>query len=454
MADNTVLPVGAGGDTIADEDIAGVKYQRVKLVDPTVGSTTGIGTVANPLNVANASLPLPTGASTSALQTTGNTSLSSIDTKTPALGQQLAAASSPVVLTAAQLTTLTPPAAITGFALEAGHLATIDTSTAKIPAQGQALAAASMPVVLTAAQITTLTPPAAITGFALEAGHLATIDTSTARIPAQGQALAAASMPVVLTAAQITTLTPLSTVTSNQGTANATPWNENIAQVGGSAVTLGQKVSASSIPVVLASDGLGTTQATAIYQQRRVLNTYTAVFRLAARPYAISKTFTAGSRFQFATIHHAATAVKTVKLKRVEVALESSSVAGITMADLVRITAAPATGNPAITPSPTNPANAAAEATCLTLPTTAGTEGALHSTLEWNLGITGAASVVSPPPALNWYTLWPQTQGASEADENQFPTIRSGVLEGFAVTLDCNAASVVKGYVVIEFTEE
>ena len=56
---------------------------------------------------------LPTGASTSALQTTGNTSLASIDTKTPALGQALAAASTPVVLTAAQMTTLTPLSTVT-----------------------------------------------------------------------------------------------------------------------------------------------------------------------------------------------------------------------------------------------------------------------------------------------------------------------------------------------------
>jgi hypothetical protein len=44
------------------------------------------------------------------------------------------------------------------------------------------------------------------------------------------------------------------TVTANQGTANATPWNENIAQWGGTATSLGQKVSASSVPVVIASD--------------------------------------------------------------------------------------------------------------------------------------------------------------------------------------------------------
>src|SRR5258707_8350922 len=82
------------------------------------------------------------------------------------------------------------------LALEAGHLATIDSH---IPAQGQALAAASVPVVLPATQITTLTPPAAITGFALEAGHLANIDTHT---PAQGQATMANSSPVVIASNQ------------------------------------------------------------------------------------------------------------------------------------------------------------------------------------------------------------------------------------------------------------
>lgn len=63
---------------------------------------------------------LPAGLATSAKQDTGNTSLASIDAKTPALGQALAGGSVPVVLTAAQLATLTPPAAITGFALETG----------------------------------------------------------------------------------------------------------------------------------------------------------------------------------------------------------------------------------------------------------------------------------------------------------------------------------------------
>lgn len=126
------------------------------------------------------------------------------------LGQAIAAASIPVVLTAAQLAAITPPAVITNYAAETGgNLAAIKADTDKIPAQGQALAAASMPVVLPAAQITTLTPPAAITNYANETGgNLAAIKASTANIPAQGQALAAASLPVVLTAAQVTALTP------------------------------------------------------------------------------------------------------------------------------------------------------------------------------------------------------------------------------------------------------
>jgi hypothetical protein len=59
-------------------------------------------TVTNTVAVSAASLPLPTNASTSALQTTGNTSLSNIDTKTPALGQALAASSTPVVIASNQ----------------------------------------------------------------------------------------------------------------------------------------------------------------------------------------------------------------------------------------------------------------------------------------------------------------------------------------------------------------
>jgi hypothetical protein len=60
--------------------------------------------------------------------------------------------------------------------------------------------------------------------------------------------------PTVTANAGTGTFTVSGTVTANQGTANATPWNENVAQWGGSATSLGQKTSAASVPVVIASD--------------------------------------------------------------------------------------------------------------------------------------------------------------------------------------------------------
>lgn len=70
------------------------------------GATNNINNIAGTIS-------LPTGAATSALQSTGNSSLATIATNTPALGQALAAGSVPVVLTAAQITTLTPLSTVT-----------------------------------------------------------------------------------------------------------------------------------------------------------------------------------------------------------------------------------------------------------------------------------------------------------------------------------------------------
>lgn len=111
MADNTQIDNGTTGDIISTDDIAGVKVQRVKVQYGVDGSAADVS-AGNPLPVSAASLPLPSGASTSAKQDTGNTSVASIDSKTPALGQALATSSVPVVLPAAQVTTLTPPTSV------------------------------------------------------------------------------------------------------------------------------------------------------------------------------------------------------------------------------------------------------------------------------------------------------------------------------------------------------
>lgn len=72
---------------------------------------------------------LPKNAATELNQVTSNTLLTNLDTKTPNLGQALANQSTPVVLPQAQITTLTPPPAITGFNLEA----TQNAINSKIP---------------------------------------------------------------------------------------------------------------------------------------------------------------------------------------------------------------------------------------------------------------------------------------------------------------------------------
>lgn len=107
--------LGTAGTASSDVlTVQGIASMTALKVDGTGGTFPVTGTFFQATQPVSAvSLPLPTGAATSALQTTGNTSLGSIDTKTPALGQALAAASTPVVLTAAQITTLTPLSTVT-----------------------------------------------------------------------------------------------------------------------------------------------------------------------------------------------------------------------------------------------------------------------------------------------------------------------------------------------------
>lgn len=51
MADNTVLNLGSGGDTIATDDIGGVKYQRIKLIYGPDNTNSGDVDIGNPLPV-------------------------------------------------------------------------------------------------------------------------------------------------------------------------------------------------------------------------------------------------------------------------------------------------------------------------------------------------------------------------------------------------------------------
>lgn len=115
---------------VLDNAISGNEMQ-VDVVAALPAGTNNIGDVDA---IQSGTWTVDLGATDNAVLDAIAASASSIDTKTPALGQALAAASVPVVLTAAQITTLTPPAAITGFATAAnqlpdGHNVTVDNAS-------------------------------------------------------------------------------------------------------------------------------------------------------------------------------------------------------------------------------------------------------------------------------------------------------------------------------------
>lgn len=78
MADNVAITPGAG-DIVAAESISTVKYQKIKLIDATAGSTAGTGIAANPLQVSLAN----TGANTTTLVVGGNVAAGATDSGNP-----------------------------------------------------------------------------------------------------------------------------------------------------------------------------------------------------------------------------------------------------------------------------------------------------------------------------------------------------------------------------------
>ena len=203
MADNVTLP--GTGKVVAAEDIGSVDYQRMKVVDGTVAGTTPMIVTAS-----------------GAAKVDGS-----------AVNQPVTIATIPLA---------------TNAATESGHLATIDTSTARIPAQGQALAAASLPVVMTAAQITTLTPLSTATAKGTQgANGLAVQDLKDSGRAAVLITLDAFS--VATTAETLVTLT-----WSLDGAAMATGTSYN--------VTAGKRLRIQSITFTVSTVGGNTTAAT------------------------------------------------------------------------------------------------------------------------------------------------------------------------------------------------
>ncbi len=193
-----------------------------------------------------------------------------------------------------------------------------------------------------------------------------------------------------------------------------------------------------------------------IVRPRRLRESYTAVCRLAEAAGRLDQSFTqvANTNKQWATLHHTAGATKEVRLRQCVCYITAWSVATQGILELRQISAAPATGNPAITPTPHRRGGTAAEAVVLYLPTTAGTEAGVNSPLGhrvFDYGIMGAVSTVNPMPLVNPIVLY---DASLEADEVLPPTLPVATLDGWAVMLRTVGAPVVRMTVVFKFTEE
>lgn len=232
------------------------------------------------VNTISGAISLPTGASTSALQTPGNTSVASIDTKTPALGQALAAGSLPVVLTAAQLTTLTPLATVTANQGAVGTAAWLVQPPAATVANGSVTSA----VVLFTQDCSQL-QSGSVHITSMGTGNTLTFQVSNDNATWFSCAMMPGGDLTGIIASFTTTVGSFTTQLNSRyfraivtvygsGTVAATAYFKSFGNspnsVGGyvtaqlydgagSSVTLGSKVSASSLPVVIASDQAGIT---------------------------------------------------------------------------------------------------------------------------------------------------------------------------------------------------
>jgi hypothetical protein len=230
MADNITAP--GTGSVVAAELISGAYLVRNKIALGTTDVDGGNLAQTNGMPVSGNEAKDGSGTEHRLLTDTSGRvliGLNQVGGSNLALGQQLAAASVPVVLTAAQLTSLTAPVLGAGSA-KVGVVTTDQTTHGTTD--------------LVAADVTK------IGGSAL----------------ALGQQLAAASVPVVLTAAQITSLTApvlgagsakVGVVTTDQTTHGTTDLvAADVTKVGGTALALGQTTASASIPVTLPEDGV------------------------------------------------------------------------------------------------------------------------------------------------------------------------------------------------------
>lgn len=248
VADGADVAEGATTDVAVVGDIAGTVSAKLRGLNKNIASAlTDLDTIVTNTN------KIISAPATSAKQDTGNTSLASIDTKTPPLGQALAAASMPVVLPAAQITSLTPPTN-TGYALDSS-LADVATIGAKTDAKSTATDTTSVSAMSVLKQISASVqaPPSQAVTNAGTFATQATLAAETTKVIGTVNIASAQTIATVTTVTAVTAITnALPTGTNNIGLVTPTPssntgWSFNYqsalsstkAQIKGSAGTFG-----------------------------------------------------------------------------------------------------------------------------------------------------------------------------------------------------------------------
>lgn len=283
--EGTLTVTGGGG---------GTEYTEGGTDATITGSAIMWEDTGDTLRAVSATKPLPvsatidtTGLATTTTDTNTGTiagDTTSIDGKLPALGQALAAASVPVILPAATITTLTPPAAISGFATSVkqdtiiGHVDGIETLLGTIDADTSTMAGA---VSAGHVQVDVLTAPStAVTNVGTFATQ-ATLAAETTKVI--GTVNIAAAQTIGITANSSVNVAQMNGVAVSMGAgavgtgvqrvthASDDPVTTavqlidnaisgagfNITQLGGAAVPIGAGLEATAVRVTLPTNGTG-----------------------------------------------------------------------------------------------------------------------------------------------------------------------------------------------------
>jgi hypothetical protein len=222
------------------------------------------------------------------------------------------------------------------------------------------------------------------------------------------------------------------------------------------ATTRGRRATVSATGGLLGDQGAPATPANAWYVRSRTPATYGAGYRIAvaASGIQLAFTFAANTDKQLATIYHTAGSTKTVRIRYASVSLLSGA-AGAYMFEIrsLSATTAPATGNPAITPGKYDFADGAAEAACLALPTTAGSDVNVNQPVSpqlwWNSGVAAAST---NPSGMDGQEL--VLHNSRDGADRKPLTMPAGTACGFAIVGRCNAAVALSFSCFVEFTEE